>query len=147
MSINFKQKVIQYVINIITSCGENMIELVKIYIYIPGKYKWETLGVIPLIPLAGENHCQPLSHMSKRMIHCYYTDESINQFAIGYMINPWLNCNKILREKFEKWLSVSFHKNKMEKIKDCQRNNNTCVIALMIFYENNGVKQKKCIEL
>ena len=53
---------------------------------IPGKDKWETLYVIPLIPLVGVNQLQPILHMSKRMVHCYYKYESINQFAIGYMI-------------------------------------------------------------
>ena len=50
--------------------------------------KWEKLDVITLIPLVGLNHRQPILHMSKIMAHFYYTDESINQFPIGYMINP-----------------------------------------------------------
>ena len=33
-------------------------------------------------------HRQPILHMSKIMVHCYYKDETINQFSIGYMINP-----------------------------------------------------------
>ena len=55
-----------------------MIELFKIYIYIPGKDKWETLDVIPLMPLVGVNHYQPILHMSKKMVHCYSIYESIN---------------------------------------------------------------------
>ena len=31
----------------------------------------------------------------------------------------------------------------METIKDCLGKNNTCVMALIIFYENNGLKPKK----
>ena len=84
--------------------------------------------------------------MSKIMVHCYSTDESINQFAIGYMINPSPNCNKVFREQVEKLVSVSFHENTMEAIKDCLRKKNTCVKALIMFYENNGLKPKKCIE-
>ena len=34
----------------------------------------------------------------------------------------------------------------MEAIKDCLTNNNKCVMALIMFYENNGIKPKKCIE-
>ena len=49
----------------------------------PGKDKWETLDVIPLMPLVGVNHRQPILNMSKRMVYCYSTDESINMFAIG----------------------------------------------------------------
>ena len=71
--------------------------------------------------------------MSKIIFHCYSTDESINQFSISYMINPSLNCNKLFIEQVEKFSSVSFHKNTMETIKDCLRENNTCVMALIIF--------------
>ena len=108
-----------------------------------GKYKWRTLNVIPLISLVGINIRQPILHKSKTMVHCYSTDEIINTFTIGHIINPSLNCNKEFREQVRKWLSVSFHENTMETIKDCLRNNNTCVMALIMFYENNGLKPKK----
>ena len=49
------------------------------------------------MPLVGVNQRQPILYMSKRMVHCYYTDEIINQFAIGYMISPSLNGNKVFR--------------------------------------------------
>ena len=65
---------------------------------LPGKHKWETLDVIPLMPLVGLNHHQPILYMSKLMIHYYSTDNTMNQFEIGYMINPSLNCNKVLIE-------------------------------------------------
>ena len=67
----------------------------------PGKDNWETLNVITLIPLVGVNHRLPILHISKIMVHCYSTDEIINQFAIGYMINPSLNCSKVFREKLK----------------------------------------------
>ena len=79
------------------------------------------------------------------MVHIYAIDDSINQFAIGYMINPSLNINKVLREQTEKCLSATFHEKTMEYIRGCLEKNNTCVIALIIFYENNGVNPKKCI--
>ena len=80
------------------------------------------------------------------MVHCYSADESINPFAIGYMINPSLNCNKVFTEQAEKFSSVSFHKKTRETIKMFLRKKNTCVTALIMFYENNGENQKKCIE-
>ena len=76
------------------------------------------------------------------MVHCYSIDEIINKFAIGYMINPSLNCNKVFREQVEKWLSVSFHKNTMENLRDCIHNHNTCIMAIIMIYENNGGKEK-----
>ena len=36
--------------------------------------------------LVGVNHRQPILHMPKKTVHCYTTDEIINQFAIVYMI-------------------------------------------------------------
>ena len=77
------------------------------------------------------------------MVHCYSTDEIINKFAIGCMINPLLNCNKIFIEQVEKCLSVSFHKNIIETIIYCLKNKNTCIMSLIITYENNGGKIKK----
>ena len=68
---------------------------------VPGKDKRETLSFIPLIPLVGVNHIQPILHISKIMVHCYSTDENINQFEISYTINPSLNCNKIFRIQVE----------------------------------------------
>ena len=56
--------------------------------------------------LVGVNHCQPILYMSKIMVYYYSTDETINPFAIGYMINPSLNCNKVFIVQVEKCLSV-----------------------------------------
>ena len=79
--------------------------------------------------------------MSKIMVYCYTTDKTINQFEIGYMINPSLNCNKVFKEQVEKFSSVSFYKNKMETIRDYLKKTNACVMALIIIYENNGEKK------
>ena len=84
--------------------------------------------------------------MSKIMVHCYSTDKTIISFAICYMVNPYLNCNRVFRVKVEIFLSLSFSARTMENIKYCLRNNNTCVMALIMFYENNGEIQKICIE-
>ena len=67
----------------------------------PGKDKWETLDVITLVPLVGVNHRQPIINIPKRMVYWYSTDESINPFAICYMINPSLNCNRLFREQVD----------------------------------------------
>ena len=80
---------------------------------LPLKDKWETPSIIPLILLVGLNHLQPLLRMSKRMVHCYTTDETINKFSIGYMINRSLNCNKLFIIQVEKCLSISFAARKL----------------------------------
>ena len=53
------------------------------------------------MPLVGINHRQPILHMSKRMVHFYYTDERINKFEMGFMINSSIKCNRVFRESFE----------------------------------------------
>ena len=81
--------------------------------------------------------------MTKRMVHCYSTYESINQFEFGYIIKPSINCNKVFREQVEKFSSVSFYKITIKTIIYFLRKKNTCVMALIMFYENNGEKTKK----
>ena len=115
-----------------------MIELEKEKKKNPGKDKWETLDVIPLIPLIGVNNRQHILHMYKRMVQCYSAYESINQYSIGYMINTSLNSIIVFREQVEKCLSVSFNKNTMETIRDFLKKKNTCVMVLIMIYENNG---------
>ena len=108
MCMDFKHHVIQYVIDIVTQCGGGIIELEKEKKKVPGKDKWETLPVIPLITLVGVNNCQTILHMSKIMIHYYSTDETINQFSIGYMINPSLKFKNSFITQVENFLSVYF---------------------------------------
>ena len=103
--MNFEHHVIQYVIDIVNSCGEKLYNWKKKR-KVPGKYKWETPDIIPLMPLVGVNHRQPILHESKIIVPYYSTDESINQFAIGYIINPSLNCKKVFRIQFKKFLSL-----------------------------------------
>ena len=55
------------------------------------EYKWEYYYVIPLLPLVGVNHFQPILYMSKIIVYIKSTEKRINQFAIVYMINPTLH--------------------------------------------------------
>ena len=57
------------------------------------------IDVIPLFPLVGVNYRQPLLHMSTIMLHIYSTDERINRFSNGYMINSSLRIDRVFREK------------------------------------------------
>ena len=47
----------------------------------------------------GKNDRLPLFHMDKRFICINETKKSMNEFKIGYMINPNFNINKAFREK------------------------------------------------
>ena len=81
--------------------------------------------------------------MSKIMVHCYSTDKTINPFAISYMINPSLNCTKVFIVQFEKCWSLWFSSRATETIINCLKKRNTCVMAQIIIYENNGGNVKK----
>ena len=81
--------------------------------------------------------------MSKRMVHCDSTDETINPFSIGYIINPSLNCNKVFRLLVENFISVSFSSKAMKTIRYFLRKKNICVMELILVYENNGGNVKK----
>ena len=48
--------------------------------------------------LLGTNHCLPLSHMDKSYIWLEETNEDINEFSIGYMINPNLIIEKYFKD-------------------------------------------------
>ena len=43
------------------------------------------------------NHCLPLSHMYKSYIWLEETNERIDEFSIGYTINPTLSINKAFK--------------------------------------------------
>ena len=51
-----------------------------------------------MISLLGEKHSLPLFHMAKLFIWINESKKLINEFKIGYMINPSLNVNKDFRE-------------------------------------------------
>ena len=90
------------------------------------------------MPIVGVNHRQPILHTFKIMVLCHNTDETIDQFTISYMINPSLNFNNVFRTQVEKCWSVSLSDSTIKTIKYCLINKNTCVMELIMIYENNG---------
>ena len=46
--------------------------------------------------------------MAKSFIWINETSERINEFAIGYMINPTLHVNKSFKERVEKYMNNKF---------------------------------------
>ena len=63
------------------------------------------------------------------------------------MINPSLHINKVFREQVQTLLRATFHKNTMETIRDVIKKKDTCVTALIMFYESKGTKPKKVYRL
>ena len=90
MSMNYPITVVNYVIGNISLCEQNMTECGKRK-KIPTKNKWEYCDIILLLPLLGVNHRQPLLHIPPKNVHINGTEERIDQFVIGYMVNPTLH--------------------------------------------------------
>ena len=61
------------------------------------KNRWNYCHHFPILPLLGANHSLPLLHMATRFLWLHETGEHINEFDIGYMINPLLNFDKTLK--------------------------------------------------
>ena len=57
------------------------------------KYKWNQINLLDMKYMLGTNCCMPLLHMSKSYIWIEETNQRINKFSIGYMMNPTLNRN------------------------------------------------------
>ena len=47
------------------------------------------------------NNHMPLFNMSKNIVYMNSIEKRMNQFSIGYMINPKLHVNKVFRDKIE----------------------------------------------
>ena len=61
-----------------------------------------------MLSLLVANHRLFLFHMSKRFIWPNGTKQLIDEFTIGYIINPGLNVNKAFREKVEEYMYTKF---------------------------------------
>ena len=73
--------------------------------------KWNQLNLIYIQSLLGTNHRLPLSHMAKSYIWIEEKNQCINEFYIGYMMNPNLNTNIAFREQVKVCLNLFFHIN------------------------------------
>ena len=63
---------------------------------------------MPMLLLLGYNHILLLLHMAKPFIWLKETGERINEFDIGYMINPGFHDNKAFKEQVEKCMNTTF---------------------------------------
>ena len=70
--------------------------------------KWNQLNLMSIQYLVGTNHCLPLSHMAKSYIWLEETNQHINEFSIGYMMNPNLSMNKYFREQVKLCMKTTF---------------------------------------
>ena len=96
---NISLKVTQAVSFSINNHKQDMISVGKENKKYINKDRWNYFHHIPMLSLLGANHRIPLFHMAKRFIWVNETKQLINEFTIGYMINPGLNVNKTFREQ------------------------------------------------
>ena len=73
--------------------------------------------------------------MAKSYIWPEEINERINEFSIGYMINPNLSINKAFKEKVTKCMKTKFGANTQQHISKILSEKNTRVVALFMFYE------------
>ena len=57
----------------------------------------ELFSSFSIIDILWVNHCLSILHTSKNFIYLHNTEERINEFTIGYMVNPTLHVNKVFK--------------------------------------------------
>ena len=85
--------------------------------------------------LLGTNHRLPLSHMAKGYIWFKETNQRINEFSIGYMINPTSSINKAFKDNVTKCMKTIFGSITQPHISKILSKKQTIVLALLMFYE------------
>ena len=65
------------------------------------KDKWNQLNIMDIQSMLGNSYCLPLLHMAKSCIWLEETNQRINEFSIGYMINPNLSMKNISESKLK----------------------------------------------
>ena len=88
-----------------------------------------------MLPLLGVDHRLQLLYMAKRFIWLEETGKLINEFEIGYSINPGLHVNKAFRDQVEKCINTKFGALTQTLIKSILSKNNTRVLELIKFHE------------
>ena len=85
--------------------------------------------------LLGTNNCLPLSHMDKSYIWIEETNQRINEFSIGYMMNPNLGINKSFKEQVKICMKTAFGAMTQQHICNILSKTNTRVLELVMFYD------------
>ena len=104
----FSLKVTKAVILSIDTYEQDMIEVGNENKKIYKKDRWDHCNHILMQSLLGNNHRLPLFHISKSFIWLEESKERINEFFIGYMINPTFNIKRSFREQVNKCMKTKF---------------------------------------
>ena len=110
------------------------------------KDKCNQLSIMDVQYMLGTNHLLPLSHMAKSYIWLEAKKQRINEFYIGYMMNPNLSMNKAFREQVKVCMITVFSTSTMTHISKILLKPNTRVLALVMFFDHRKKMQGKCSE-
>ena len=97
LTINFPIKIIQSTIISVNTYKKKIIEIGNKNEKIKNRDKWNYCHDFPILTLLGDNHRLPLIHMAKCFIWLEEKSDCINEFNMGYMINPTLHVNKAFK--------------------------------------------------
>ena len=107
---------------------------------------WNQINVLSMEYILGANFRLPLLHMSKSYLWTEETSQRINEFSFGYMFNPTLYINKVLREQVKTCFKNTFgtytnkyiHKTLQKKYKSA------CIIC---FYALGNINPRKMFKV
>ena len=86
--------------------------------------------------MLGANCLMPLLHISKSYIWLEETNQRINDFSIGYTMNPTLYRNRDFKDQVKVCFNHTFGPDTISHINKTLQKKNTRVLALVIFYES-----------
>ena len=88
--------------------------------------------------LLGTNHHLPLSRMYKSYIWIEETNQCINEFYIGYIINTNLIINKAFKEQVKICMRTTFSTTTQQHISKILLKPNTRVLSSVMFYDTRN---------
>ena len=99
------------------------------------------LNLINIQSILGNNHRLPLSHMGKGYIWLEETNQRINEFSIGYIMNPHLSINKSFKEQVKVFMITTLSTSTMKHISKILLKLDTRVLELVMFFNH---RKKRC---
>ena len=96
--------------------------------------KWNQLNLTNLNSLLGTNHRLNLSYMANSYICLEEKNQHINEFSIGYMMNPNLSMKKYFKEQVKVCIKTKFSTSTMTHISKISLKPNTIVLSLVMFF-------------
>ena len=94
------------------------------------------MNLLDIQSMLGTNCRMPLLHMSKSYIWIEEKNQRINEFSIGYIMNPTLNRNRAFKDQVKVCLKHTFGPDNNSHISKSLQKPNTRVLSLVIFYES-----------